>query len=291
MKGHRMSVLNRLRPVLLLAAIVALAPAVLGADPGAAPATPASPAASSGITDRLFLAFAQDAAIVQSQWWEGQLEFADGSSGIPVDVLLGRGVVAFRPVKSLEVGGRVGFGQSSASGTAPDGTGATDLDVYGKRVFSNALENTDFTAGLLCTVPTGDDTAGLGFNAFSTQAFGGVRFRMENVVIGGHVGFRFNGDGKFQGVDLHGKTSFELGGSALFPLANQVSFVGEIQYETARFESPFPGSSLGSDAAAQVLAGVNWTAFPRGTFRAAIGGGLTDGSPDFRVILGYAFHF
>jgi hypothetical protein len=269
-----MSVLNRLRPVLLLAAIVALAPAVLGADPGAAPATPASPAASSGITDRLFLAFAQDAAIVQSQWWEGQLEFADGSSGIPVDVLLGRGVVAFRPVKSLEVGGRVGFGQSSASGTAPDGTGATDL-----------------TAGLLCTVPTGDDTAGLGFNAFSTQAFGGVRFRMENVVIGGHVGFRFNGDGKFQGVDLHGKTSFELGGSALFPLANQVSFVGEIQYETARFESPFPGSSLGSDAAAQVLAGVNWTAFPRGTFRAAIGGGLTDGSPDFRVILGYAFHF
>jgi len=281
-----MRVLNRLRPALLLAATVSLAPATFAADTEPAPATPATPAPkaeSSGITDRLFLSFMQEAAIVKSQWWEGQLEFDDGSSGIPVDVLLVRGVVAFRPVKSLEVGGRVGFGKSSASGTAPDGTGATDLDVYGKWVWENALENTDFTAGLVATVPTGDDTAGLGFNAFSAQAFGGVRFRMENVVIGGHVGFRFNDDGKFQGFDFQGKNSFELGASALFPLANQVSFTGEALYESTRFE--------GGDAAAQVMAGINWTAFPRGTFRAAVGGGLTDGAPDFRVLLGYAFHF
>jgi hypothetical protein len=283
MKGHRMSVLNRLRPALLFAAILAVAPAVLGAEPEPAPATPASPAASPGITDRLFLAFAQDAAIVPSQWWEGQAEFDDGSSGIPVDVLLARGVVAFRPVASLEVGGRVGFGKTSAPGTAPDGTGATDLDVYGKWVWANAVENLDFTAGVLFTVPTGDDTAGLGFNAFSTQAFGGVRFRLENVVLGTHLGYRFNGDGRFQGVDLQGKGSFEMGVSALFPLANRVSFTGEVLYETSRFE--------GGEAATQVMAGINWTAFPRGTFRGAVGGGLTDGAPDFRVILGYAFHF
>jgi hypothetical protein len=289
-----MRVLNRLRPALLLAATVSLAPVAFAEDTEQAPPPPATPvpqAESTGIADRLFLAFAQDAAIVNSQWWEGQAEFDDGSSSIPVDVILARGVVAFRPVKSLEVGGRVGFGKSSASGTAPDGTGATDLEIYGKWVWSNALENTDFTAGLLCTVPTGDDTAGLGFNAFSTQAFGGVRFRMENVVIGGHVGFRFNGDGKFQGFDLPGKNSVEVGASALFPLANQVSFVGEVLYESARFESPTPGSPLGADAATQVLAGVNWTAFPRGTFRAAVGGGVTDGAPDFRVLVGYAFHF
>jgi hypothetical protein len=283
MKGHRMRVLNRLRPALLLAATVGLATVAFAEDTEQAPATPVPPAESSGITDRLFLSFMQEAAIVKSQWWEGQLEFDDGSSGIPVDVLLLRGVVAFRPVKSLEVGGRVGFGKSSASGTAPDGTGATDLDIYGKWVWENALENTDFTAGVLATVPTGDDTAGLGFNAFSAQTFGGVRFRMENVVIGGHIGFRFNDDGKFQGFDLPGKNSFEIGASALFPLANQVSFTGEALYESTRFE--------GGDAAAQVMAGINWTAFPRGTFRTAIGGGLTDGAPDFRVLLGYAFHF
>ena len=278
-----MSVLNRLRPALFLAAILAVAPAAFGVDAELASGSPPPRAESSGIADRLFLAFSQDAALVNSQWWEGQVEFADGSSGIPVDVLLVRGVVAFRPVKSLEVGGRVGFGKSSASGTAPDGTGATDVDVYGKWVFANAASNTDFTAGLLFTVPTGDDTAGLGFNAFSTQAFGGVRYRLENVILGGHVGFRYNGDGKFQGVDLAGKNSFELGVSALFPLANEVSFVGEAQYESARFE--------GADAATQVLAGVNWTAFRRGTFRGAVAAGLTDGAPDFRALVGYAYSF
>src|SRR6185295_1982055 len=83
MKGHRMRVLNRLRPALLLAATVSLAPATFAADTEPAPATPATPAPkaeSSGITDRLFLSFMQEAAIVKSQWWEGQLEFDDGSS-------------------------------------------------------------------------------------------------------------------------------------------------------------------------------------------------------------------
>ncbi len=285
-----MIVLNRLRPAFLLAAIVAVAPAAFGADAEPVPENRTPRAESSGIADRLFLAFSQDAVMVNSQWWEGQIEFADGSTGIPVDVLLVRANVAFRPWKSLEVGGRVGFGKSSSPGPN-DGTGATDLDVYGKWVWADAVSNTDFTAGLLFTVPTGDDTAGLGYNAFSTQAFGGVRYRLENVVLGGHVGFRHNGSGKFQSVDLAGKNSFELGVSALFPLANQVSFVGEAQYESARFDNPSLISSVGDDAALQVLAGVNWTAFRRGTLRGAIAGGLTDGAPNFRVLVGYSFNF
>ena len=291
-----MSVLNRLRPALLLAGIAVVAPAAFAADAETVPESRATPMEHSGIADRLFLAFSQDAAIVRSQWWEGQVEYADGSSGIPADVLIVRGNVAFRPFKSLEVGGRVGFGKASASGVRPDGTGATDLDVYGKWVWVDAVSNTDFTAGLLFTVPTGDDTAGLGFNAVSAQAFGGVRYRLENVILGGHIGFRFNGDGKFQGgpplgADLSGKTSFELGVSALFPLANQFSFVGEALFESARFDNPNPTNRAGAEAATQVLAGVNWTAFRRGTLRGAVAGGLTDGAPNFRVLLGYAFNF
>lgn len=291
-----MSVLSRLRPALLLAAIAAVAPVAFGADAAPTPANTAPTAEYSGIADRLFLAFSQDAVLVKSQWWEGQFEFADGSKGIPTDVLLVRGVVAFRPIKSLEVGGRVGFGKSNASGVRPDGTGATDLDIYGKWVFANAVPNTDFDAGLLFTVPTGDDTAGLGFNAFSAQAFGGVRYRFDQFVVGGHLGIRENGNGKFQGgppvgADLSGKTSFELGVSALFPLANRVSLLGEALFETARFDNTNPNNRAGADAATQVLAGVNWTAFRRGTFRGAVAVGLTEGAPNFRVLLGYAYNF
>lgn len=286
-----MSVLSRLRPALLLAALAAGAPAAFGADAAPAPAKPPAPAASSGIADRLFLAFAQDAVMVKSQWWEAQVEYADGSKGVPVDVWLMRGVVAFRPVKNLEVGGNFGLGTTSASGPLYEGTGATDLEIYGKWVFPNAVANTDFTAGLLLTIPTGDDTAGLGFNAFSSQAFGAVRYRLDSVVLGGHVGLCLNGDGAFQGTDLSGKASYELGFSALFPLANQVSLVGEAQVATARFDSTSPSSVVGSDAATQILGGINWRAFGRGMFRGAIAFGLTDGAPDFSVLASYAYTF
>lgn len=279
-----MRVLSRLRPALLLVTITAAGPAAFGADPATAPAKPAgsAPTAASQIADRLFLTFSQDAALVPSQWWEGQIEFADGKNDDP-DVFLVRGVFAFHPIKSLEVGGNVGFGRANAPGRIYDGNGATDLDIYGKWVFANVASNTDVSAGVLLTVPTGDDTAGLGYNAFASQVFGGVRYRTEPVVIGAHVGIRYNGTGRYQTVGMAGKTSLELAVSALFPLANQVSVVGEAQFESDRFED--------RDASTQLLVGVNWRAFRRGTFRGALAGGLTDGAANFRLILGYAYNF
>lgn len=279
-----MSVLNRCLPVLLLASVAAGSSTAYaaGSEP-AGSASSAAPVASTGFEDRLFLSFFQDAAIVKSQWWEGQLEFDDGSSDIPTDATVVRGVVAFRPYKQLEVGGRVGFGSTSASGNRPDGTGGTDLDAYAKWVFPNVSSNLDFAAGALVTVPTGDDTVGLGFNSFAFQVFGSTRYRLKAVELGGNVGLRFNGDGKFQGHDLAGKSSFEIAGSAVFPLANHVSVVTELALETDRFEQ--------QDASVQVLGGVNWRAFGRGMLRGALAAGLTSGAPDFRVILGYAYTF
>jgi len=200
-----MSVLSPFRPALLLAVIAAGAPAAFGADAAPTTAKPAATAASAEMSDRLFLAFAQDAAVVKSQWWEGQIGYTDGSKGIPTDAWVLRGVVAFRPVKTLEVGGNFGIGNTNASGNRPDGTGATDLQAYGKWVFVDGAPNTDFAAGLLITIPTGDDTVGLGFNSFASQAFGSVRYRLENIVVlGGHVGLCLNGDGQYQGEELSG---------------------------------------------------------------------------------------
>lgn len=290
-----MSVLSPLRPVLvLLAAVAAGASAAIAADPAPAPAKPATHAAPAEISDRLFLAFAQDAAVVGSQWWEGQLGYMDGSKGMPTDAWIMRGVVAFRPVKTFEVGGNFGIGNTNASGDRPDGTGATDLQAYGKWVFKNGAPNTDFGVGLLLTIPTGDDTVGLGYNSFASQAFGSVSYRLENVVVlGGHVGLCLNGDGAYQGQDLNGKASFEVGFSALFPLANQVSLVGEVVSQTARFDNPNPSPNnlIGAEAATQISGGVNWRAFGRGMLRGNVAFGLTEGAPDFTVLMSYAYTF
>jgi len=280
-----MSLLRRLRPLLLaLVTIAAAAQASLAADPAADTAKPASSSTKPEYTDRLFLAFFQEASLVPSQWWEGQLEYSNGGHDFPVDAFVARGVVAFRPVKTLEVGGRVGFGTTSANGNEPDGSGATDLDIYGKWLFPDVASNLDVSVGALFTIPTGDNTAGLGLDTFSSQLFGGINYRLETMAFGGHLGVRLNGDGSFQNSGtLHGKASIEMGLSAVFKLASQVSIIGEAQLETDRYDE--------ADSTAQLLAGINWRAFNRGVFRGALAFGLSDGAPDYRVMLGYAYTF
>lgn len=274
-----MRVLNRFRPALVVAALAAAVTVVAAADP--APAGKSAPVY--GLSDRLFLSFAQDAAIAPSQWWEGQIEYQNGSSGMPVDAMLVRGVFAFQPVHNLEVGGSFGLGNSNTPPGYNEGTGATDLNVYGKWMFLNAADNLDFSAGALATLPTGDDAVGLGFNSFGFQAFGAMRYRMDGAIIGGNIGARYNGDGEFLGADLNGKTSFELSVCALFPLANEVTITAEAQIETSRFE--------GLDSTANLVGGVNWRAFKRGVFRAALAAGLTDTTPNYRILAGYAYTF
>jgi hypothetical protein len=274
-----MRVLSHLRAALVLAAFATAATAALAQDP-----TPAArPPARTGTIDRLFFSFAQDAAIVPSQWWEGQIEYQNGSSGVPVDALILNGVFAFQPVRRLEVGGSIGLGNTNADPGLPDGTGATDLNVYGKWMFENVSTNLDFAAGLLATIPTGDDTVGLGYNSFGEELFGSMRYRMDGAIIGSQIGVRFNGDGEFMGANLEGKTSFELGMSALFPMANQVTITAEAQIETARFD--------GLDSTANLVGGVNWRAFKRGMFRGALAAGLTDATPNFRVLASYVYAF
>jgi hypothetical protein len=275
-----MRVSNAHRLAVLLAVAVLSLPLAFAQETATPPASTSS---KPGTTDRLFLAFVQDAAIVPSQWWEGQLEYLNGSSDVPFDALIFRGVVAFQPIRNFEFGGSFGLGNTDADGNLNDGTGATDLNVFGKYLFGEAGQGLDFTAGLLATVPTGDDNVGLGFNAFSAQAFGAMRYDADGVVVGANVGVRFNGDGDFFEVPIDGDASFQLGVSVLFPMANQVTLTGEAQVETGRFD--------GFDSTANLAGGVNWQAFQRGLLRAAVIAGLTDATPNFQVLVGYAFAF
>jgi hypothetical protein len=264
-----------MRTTILSAAAIALAVSGATLAQTTTPSSTPTPVPPSGMSDRLFLAFAQDAAIVASQWWEGQVEYDDGAQDLPVDVLLARAVVAFQPFRNIEVGGRVGFGTTDTDPSLNDGSGATDLEAYAKYFFGSAVDKADFTAG--------DDSVGLGYNAFAGQMFGAVRYRLDKAVIAGHVGARFNGDGDLLGFPIDGQTSFELGVAALVPMGNAFSFVGEAQIETERFD--------GFDSTADLLVGANWKAFGRGMLRGAFGIGLTDSSPNFRAIVGYAYTF
>ena len=248
---------------------------------GASAAGPTGAAKPLTSDDRLFQAFAEDATIVPNQWWEGSLDFASYEH---VDVTALTLTAAFRPVTQLEVGGHVGFGKTSADDDIPDGSGATDLDVWGKWHLGTAAGRAEFAVGGLATVPTGDDTAGLGYDAFSIEGFGAMRYRLPEAIFSAHLGLRMNGDGHIEGARIEGKTSAVLGAGVIFPVSDQVGLVGEANMESERFRQQ-------SDSDFRLLFGVNWRPLNRGIIRAAISAGLTDAAPDARLIVGYAYTF
>jgi hypothetical protein len=265
--------------------ILALAGSATRAQPAPEPPTPTPPtttpeARPTSGDDRLFLGFAEEATVVDRQWWEGQIERREADQ---VDLTLVQGIVAFQPWKGVEIGGRMGFGSSDTSGGLPDGSGGTDVDAWAKLYMGERFEDTEFAAGGIVTVPTGDDTAGLGTDAFGLAVFGSVRHRLTRMILSGNLGARMNGDGDYLGQDLEGDTSLFLGGGVIVPISDQVTLVAEGRIESERFE--------GMDEDARILGGINWRALRRGMIRGAVAAGLADGAPDAQLLVGYAVRF
>jgi len=258
-----------------------LAAALLAAFPAFAQGTSGTTTAAP-VQDRFYLSFVEDPTLAQRQWWEVRGEFADGGDDNPVDTVLARFVVAIQPIKGLELGGDVGFGSTDAPPGFEDGTGATDLDFWGKWRFGTSGD-TSFAAGLVATIPTGDDSVGLGFDAFSLKGFGSVRHAFGKMVLVADAGVKLNEDGQVGGRDLDGKTSASIAGGVLFPISKSFSVLGEAYFETERFEQ--------TDTDARLLGGLNWRPGSNGVVRGAVSFGLTDYAPDVEILAGYAFTF
>ena len=286
------------RPFRVALALALLLSATLAAaQETGQPIQPGNPPVSSSF-DRLYLSFIEDATLVDQQWWEGRLQYANSSS---IDVVGIGGVIAIQPWKDVEVGGRMGFAKSDTRAPLPDGRGATDLDLWGKYYFGSTGK-AQFSAGGILTVPTGDDSAGLGYDAFSLGAFGAMRHRIgRSIVLAVNAGFQLNEDGKYLGQKVNGETAGFIGVGVVLPLSDPVTFIGEVRWASERFEpkdpTTFPSATSpdrafpGLDDDGRVLAGVNLRLGVRGMFRGAVGLGFTDGAPDFDITLGYAAQF
>lgn len=260
------------RPVRPLLATVALALFAV------CPVLAQAPAPGTEPEGRLFLGFDREAELADRQWWEGQVEMVDdGFGGVDVGQL--RLVVALQPYRGFEFGGRVGFGTTDTPPGFPDGDGATDVNLWGK--FSLGRHGaTDLAVGALVDVPTGDDTAGLGFDAFGFGGFLSLRRMQDNALLHADIGFRVQEDGQTLGVELEGRTSAFLGVGAVLPVRPKLDLVVEGRFESERFR--------GFDEDLRVLGGVDWRVGGAGRLRAAAAVGLTDGSPDAQLILGWA---
>ncbi len=267
----------------LLTTIVLLATVILlgGALSPALAQSSRTPAA-----DRLFIGFAQDAVLADQQWWEGQLEF---SSHEDLDTVVARLIFAVQPYERIEFGGNVGFGDSDLppAFNNQEGTGATDLQMWGKYALGTLDDGSHLATGVLVTIPTGDDSAGLGEDAFKIGAFLSSRKAYKPFELVGHVGVNFNGDGRFLDADLEGKVSAVLGAGLIFRQTDTMSFVVEANLETKQYKD---AGDFG-DNDFSVLGGIDWRMGNNGMLRGSLALGLSDGAQDHRLSLGYAARF
>jgi len=255
-------------------------PAESATEPSVEPTSGETTAAAPSDSIRPFLSFAQDASLANRQWWEPQIEYADRGD---VSWTALRAVIALRPWNRVELGFRFGFANSDTPGGADDGSGATDLDFWGKYKLGADGGRTEFAVGGLLTIPTGDDAEGLGTDSFGVEGFGSMRYRLKRSALSFQAGLRYNASGQYVGVDLDGKSSVMLGVAWLKPLSDATALVAEGRFESERFD--------GFDPDARVLAGIDWRAWSKGRVRISAAAGLADGAPDFQASVGCAFTF
>jgi hypothetical protein len=234
-------------------------------------------------SDRLFLSFAEDSAVVAGSHWEGQLDYSSYDSA---EHFIARAVAAmqFKAMPRMEFGARFGIGDASRSDDLEDGSGSTDLDLWAKLYIGPRLNSrTDFAAGALLTLGTGDEEVGLGYGALRSKIFGAMRRSFASWELTANAGLRFNEGVIVHGVPLKGEVAPSVGLGAVVPFNESITLVGEATWEGGRFDS--------FDADSRLLAGVNWKIMRHGLLRLAVSGGLQDGAPDFQILAGYAFEF
>ena len=101
---------------------------------------------------------------------------------------------------------------------------------------------------------------------------------------------RFNQDSDILNSDLSGRNTSFFGGGYIWEAYENWVLSGEVTAESERYDdsdSPFPIGS--SDF--RLTGGVQFLGLAHQFLRGGVSVGLSDGAPDFELILGYAYHF
>ena len=230
--------------------------------------------------DRFFLSFVEDPALVRYRHYEAQLDYKEADFA---DSTVVRGIVAVQleSVPRVEIGARLGYGNSEIDGFVDD-SGMTDLDVWGKFHIKRTADNrTDMALGVIATLPTGDTDSGLGRDALQSKVFFGASYAWKEVLLVANGGIAAAGNGEAFGVPLEGEIAPAVGVGVLVPLWPGISVVFEANYEGERFKGTKPDSNL--------LTGLNWQLREHGKLRLGFSLGLGETSDVAEIVAGYAF--
>ena len=224
---------------------------------------------------RLLQRFVEDAAIVPGGWTEGQITYAnlpDDQSRWSIGTIL-----AFKVTDQIEAGLRLAY-LSVDAGEEPDGSGLSDIDLYGKYRFHGGAGRC--ALGGLIKAPTADEEEGLGTGKADVEGFFACRADLQAVTLAANVGARYNGDPDPPLPAAN--ASLLAGGALLLPTGANTTFLIEATYETERLD--------GSGTDARLTLGYQGVAERPGFgFRGGVSLPLSDRAPDYEVLFGAVY--
>ncbi|HET6277548.1 MAG TPA: hypothetical protein VFG08_02075 [Candidatus Polarisedimenticolia bacterium] len=228
-------------------------------------------------TRRLFQRFIEDAVVAPGGWVEGQFSYRnlpDDDDLYNLDAL-----IAFHAGTNVEAGLRFGYVNLDAA-PGPDGSGLSDVDLYGKYVFPGGRNR--LALGGLLKLPTADEDEGLGTGKPDLEAFGAWRGNYEGVTVTANAGIRLNGNPDSQ--TQSSEDSALVGAGLILPVTPASSIVIEWSLETRRFEGDSNDSRLTPGFQKMFRGGT-------GGLRGAVAIPLSDAAPDYQVIFGVFFTY
>ncbi len=225
---------------------------------------------------RLFQRFVEDAAVVPGGWIEAQYRYENLEDG-------GRhfagSLIAFKVIDDLEAGLRFGFVDVTPD-SAPDSSGLSDLDLYAKYRLPGGRGR--LAIGAVLKAPTADEQEGIGTGKRDVEIFGAFRADLEAVTLVANLGYRFNGQPDPPLPET--EDTLLVGGAVLLPATPALTFVIEGTYESRRLDS--------GKADGRLTVGLqHFGEGGQGGFRGALGIPLSDGAPDYEILLGAFFAY
>ncbi|MGH9870841.1 MAG: hypothetical protein ACREAA_22110 [Candidatus Polarisedimenticolia bacterium] len=273
-----MAMVDRLGPVGLCAVLLGSTGVPALAQTSSPPAT--APTAVS--KNRLFLRFVQDSALVPSFWLEGQgqwlsntADFPDEDGDVSDATLFATGAIfAMNVAEDFEFGGRLALAHRDPDDGGGD-TGLTDTDLWGK--VSVVTDPMKISVGVLFTLPTGSEDDFLGTGETNVEFFAGARKEWGKFTLAGNLGIRINQDADLgDSIELEGQNSLLGGVAMLITATSNLTLVLEYAIESERYEG------LSNDA--RLFGGFDWSLSEHFMLRGGVGGGLSEGAPDFQMI-------
>ncbi len=219
----------------------------------------------------LFQNFLFDSPVARSSYIEAGASYADFEHANSFDLEVQGG---FPINDKIEVGGYLSFDNTDPDGGAKSESGLSDLTVVGRYLIKSGP--TQISAGGMLTLPVGDKD--LGYDNFNFGGFGALRHAVaKDLVLTAQASLDFI-EIATGGNSTDRKTSFSIGGGAIYAVNSQLHVIGEARLRTKTDQFLISG-------------GADYALKDKSRIRGGLGFGLDDGSPDFIISGSYLVAF